>query len=269
MNFIYNYKCVKENYSPAYWFIFCRDAFLAEETQDSLRIPFFTDIRNLKLQLENVEYIGSMDGKDCYAAGIEEIKTLPGYSFHKLLPAFGRMDEAWFWITGRAFHLLGWSKRTRFCSVCGSRMSAATEERAKHCTGCSSRVYPRISPAVIVAITRDDKILLARSSRFTSSMQSVIAGFVEPGETLEDCVRREVKEEVGIEVKNIRYFSSQPWPFPDSLMISFIAEYSSGTLTIDNNEILEAGWYGTQELPEIPSKASVARKLIDWFLSSF
>jgi NAD+ diphosphatase len=144
-------------------------------------------------------------------------------------------------------------------------MDPVPEERAKQCTACSSRVYPRISPAVIVAITREDKLLLARASRFKTGMHSVIAGFVEPGETLEECVRREVSEEVGLEIKNIRYFSSQPWPFPDSLMIAFTAEYSSGEITVDNSEIVEANWYKADELPEIPGKASVARKLIDWF----
>lgn len=269
MNFIHNYKYVRENYPPAYWFIFYKDEFLAGETQGSLRIPFLTDIRALGLQMDNIEYTGSIDDKDCYAASIREARALPGYSFHKLLPAFAQLDEAWYWVAGRAFHLLNWSRKTRFCSICGGSMSAADDERARQCTGCNSRVYPRISPAVIVAITRGNKLLLAHASRFATAMYSVIAGFVEPGETLEDCVRREIKEEVGIEVDNIRYFGSQPWPFPDSLMIAFTAEYSSGTLTIDNNEIVEAGWYGADELPEIPGKVSIARKLIDWFREKY
>jgi NAD+ diphosphatase len=266
MHFIYEYKYVGDDYPPAYWFLFCRDEVLTEEVNGSLRIPFFPDIRELGLEPENVEYIGSADGRDCYAASVKDAAGPAGYSFHKLLPAYEQMDEAWFWITGRAFHMLGWSNRTRFCSVCGSRMAAVAEERARQCSGCGARVYPRISPAVIVAVLRDDRILLARASKFATPMHSVIAGFVEPGETLEACVRREVMEEVGIEIKNIRYFGSQPWPFPDSLMIAFTAEYSSGTLKADHNEILEAGWYGAQELPQIPGKASVARKLIDWFV---
>lgn len=267
MNFIYDYKYVEENYPPAYWFIFHQDGLLLEETPDRLRAPFIPDIRALGLTLENVGYIGSADGRDCFAAGIPEAASPSGYSLRKLLPAYEQMEEAWFWIAGRAYHLLEWIKKTRFCSVCGARMEAAAEERARHCPDCGGRVYPRISPAVIVAVTDGDRILLARNSKRVVPMYSVIAGFVEPGETLENCVRREVMEEVGIEVKNIRYFGSQPWPFPDSLMVAFTAEYSSGTLTVDNDEIIEAGWYKAEELAQvpIPTRASVARKLIDSF----
>ena len=266
MSFIYDYKRTTDSYPPAYWFIFCMDEILTEEFEGGLRIPFLPDIRSLGLEPENAEYIGSMDGRDCYAAGVREKAVPVGFSFQKLLPAYDRMEEDWFWIAGRAYHLLGWSLRNSFCSACGGRMEAVADERARQCTGCGIRIYPRISPAVIVSVTRGDKLLLARASRFNTPMYSVIAGFVEPGETLEDCVRREVMEEVGIEIKDIRYFGSQPWPFPDSLMIAFTAEYSSGALKIDNHEIVEAGWYGAHELPQIPGRASVARKLIDCFV---
>ena len=129
--------------------------------------------------------------------------------------------------------------------------------------------YPRISPAVIVAVVRDKRILLARSTRFTSSFHSVLAGFVETGETLEDAVRREIFEEVGIQVRNIRYFGSQPWPFPDSLMVAFTAEYAGGEITLDDNEIVTADWYSAAELPRVPGKISIARRLIDWFTETY
>ena len=126
--------------------------------------------------------------------------------------------------------------------------------------------FPRISPAIIVLVERDGKALLARSPRFKEGLFSTLAGFVEPGETLEDAVRREVKEEAGIDVKNIRYFGSQPWPFPDSLMVGFTAEYAGGEIKIDDNEILDARWFSAEDMPEIPGKISIARALIDYFL---
>lgn len=140
------------------------------------------------------------------------------------------------------------------------------DERAKVCPSCGFVNYPRISPAMIVAVTRGREILLAKGSRFQGGFYSVLAGFVEPGETFEECVEREIKEEVGLKVKNINYFGSQPWPFPDSLMVGFTAEYAGGDITIDNKEILDAGWYTAEGLPLIPGNGSIARRLIDWYV---
>jgi NAD+ diphosphatase len=140
---------------------------------------------------------------------------------------------------------------------------------AKECPQCGLIDFPRISPAVIVLVERDKKVLLARSSRFKDELYSVLAGFVDPGETLEEAVRREVKEEVNIEVSNIRYFGSQPWPFPDSLMIAFTAQYSGGEIHVDGTEILDTNWFDPDKLPTIPGKISIARALIDWFVSKY
>jgi NAD+ diphosphatase len=126
-----------------------------------------------------------------------------------------------------------------------------------------------MSPAIIVAVVRDGSVLLAHAARFPGAMYSVLAGFVEPGESLEDCVRREVKEEAGVELKNIRYFGSQPWPFPNSLMIGFTAEYAGGEVTMDMKEIVDAQWFTADHLPTIPDKISIARKLIDWFVEQY
>ena len=161
---------------------------------------------------------------------------------------------------------MDWDRDDQYCSRCGTKNERRSEERAKQCPACGSVSFPRISPAVIVLVERDGKALLARSGRFPEGLFSTIAGFVEPGETLEDAVRREVREETGIDVKNIRYFGSQPWPFPDSLMVGFTAEYAGGEITVDDNEILDARWFGAENLPEIPGKVSIARALIDWFL---
>ena len=152
---------------------------------------------------------------------------------------------------------------------CGSRTVDRTQERAKECPDCGLISYPSISPAIIVAVRKGNRILLAHSTRHRSGWYSVLAGFVEPGETLEACVRREVKEEVGLEVKNIRYFGSQPWPFPNSLMVGFTAEYGGGKIVLDDDEILAARWFAANNLPPIPGKYTIARHLIDHFVSAF
>jgi NAD+ diphosphatase len=145
-------------------------------------------------------------------------------------------------------------------------MQLRTDVRAKECRQCERLEFPRLSPAIIVLIEKEDTMLLARSPRFKAPFFSTLAGFVEPGESLEEAVHREVMEEVGISVKDIRYFGSQPWPFPDSLMIGFTAQYESGEIRIDPEEIAEASWYKTDNLPMIPGKLSIARMLIDWFI---
>jgi len=159
-----------------------------------------------------------------------------------------------------------WDRNHQYCGRCGSATADRQEERAKICPRCGLTAYPRISPAVIVAITRGEKILLARAHRFPYAMYSVIAGFVEAGESLEQCVRREIAEEVGITVKNLRYFGSQSWPFPNSLMVAFTAEHAGGEIRIDPSEIMDARWFTAADLPRIPDKASISRRLIDWFV---
>ena len=155
----------------------------------------------------------------------------------------------------------------RFCTQCRGELSHRDDVRAKECRQCGRLEFPRLSPAIIVLIERGDTLLLARSPRFAGQFFSVLAGFVEPGESLEDAVHREVMEEVGIAVREVRYFGSQPWPFPDSLMIGFTAQYDSGEIQVDGEEIIEAGWYAVGQLPQIPGRISIARKLIDFFIA--
>jgi len=174
-------------------------------------------------------------------------------------------DQDLFLLAGNANHILHWSNVNQFCGRCGGKTENAKEERAKICPACHNMIFPRISPATITAIIKEDKILLAHNQKFRKDLYSLIAGFVEPGETLEQCVRREIMEEVGLKVKNIQYFSSQPWPFPDSLMFAFTAEYESGDIKADQIEILDAGWFAADELPVIPSTDSIAGKMIRWF----
>ena len=163
----------------------------------------------------------------------DENQVLDGFQLKGLRETFGQLEEELIWIAGRANQLVDWSRNHQFCGQCGHPTEDKSEERAKICPACGLVNYPRLSPAVIMAVVRGDRLLLASNKRFKSGFYSVLAGFVEPGETLEECVAREIKEEVGISVKNIRYFGSQPWPFPNSLMVGFLADYAGGEIKAD------------------------------------
>jgi NAD+ diphosphatase len=187
-------------------------------------------------------------------------------TFKGLRQIYGCLNEDLFWIAARAVQIVDWDRTNQFCGKCGVELRMKTTERAKECPQCGLLLFPRLAPAIIVLVERGNKLLLARSRYFPSDMYSVIAGFVEPGESLEEAVVRELNEEVGVDVKDIRYFGSQPWPFPHSLMIGFIATYAGGEIFLDDEEIEDAGWFTADNLPRIPDKISIARKLIDWFL---
>lgn len=163
----------------------------------------------------------------------------------------------------RALALANWRAGSRYCGRCGSAQGDKPDETARLCPSCGSVTYPRLSPAVLARVHRDGRILLARNAAFKTGIFSVLAGFVEPGESFENCVVREVAEEVGIRVRNVRYLGSQPWPFPDSLMVGFEAEWESGELAPDGVEIAEAGWYGPDDHPPLPLPGSLSRRIID------
>jgi len=169
---------------------------------------------------------------------------------------------------GLARQLLHWRRAHRFCGVCGTPMRHHATERAMVCPACGHTAYPRINPVVITLITRGDQILLTHKAHGLLPFWSLVAGFVEAHETLEQAVAREIAEEVGLRVTNIRYAASQPWPFPNNLMFGFTAEYAGGEITPDGIEIAEAGWFGRDNLPPIPSRVSIARRLIDAFFAS-
>lgn len=265
--FVSSAKGPVEKTGRAYWFAFKERKMLCVIGGEEICPPLISDIRETGIHPVCELYLGMLDDVHCYAAEIGESTALPeGMAFHGLRNVYGRMDESLFKIAFKAVHTIEWDRTNRFCSICGSRNRFKHDERAKECPNCGYVSFPRISPAIIVLVEHNGKALLARSPHFKEGLFSVLAGFVEPGETLEDAVKREVKEEAGIDVKNIRYFGSQPWPFPDSLMIGFTAEYAGGEISIDNNEILDARWFGSEDMPNIPDKISISRALIDWFL---
>ncbi|VBB08812.1 nudix hydrolase [Lucifera butyrica] len=262
MEFESDFARVPEN---AYCFLFCDDEIVIKEVDGGDKIPFVYELKTLNNKPTQGYYIGMVDGNRFYAA-VGDKSSLKGFSFKKVRQVYGQIENSRYWLMLRAFHIISWMKLNRFCGCCGGSMKVFPNELAVQCVACERIVYPRISPAIIVAVIKDDKILLARSNRFPPGRYSVLAGFVEPGETLEDCVKRELKEEVGIGVTDIQYFGSQPWPFPDSLMVAFTARWSEGEISIDNNEIVDANWYSADNLPNLPGRDSIARRLIDWFV---
>ncbi|HEY9592906.1 MAG TPA: NAD(+) diphosphatase [Spirochaetia bacterium] len=238
-------------------------------TDESPDLPLFGDVRGRGLPLDVTHPLGSADGAECVSASVlPTVVAPPGMRFVPVRSLFGRIPDTAFKVIFRALEIGDWDRESRFCGRCGAATLMKDGERARECPSCGALIYPRISPAVIMAVVRDDTILLARAQRFAAGFYSVLAGFVEPGETLEECVAREVREETGIEVKNIRYFASQPWPFPHSLMVAFTAEHATGEIRVDHTELVDAAWYRADALPRIPDRLTVARRLIDWFVAS-
>jgi NAD+ diphosphatase len=255
-----------ERKGPAWWFAFQGPKLLVYQGSGSVSIPCFFDFAELGLTALSQHYLGHLNGRDCYAVELAEgIPPPPGMALEGLRQIYGRLDETLFWVATRAVQIVDWDRTHVFCGRCATPLRTKKDERAKECPVCGQLHFPRLAPAIIVLVERGHELLLARSRHFLPRMYSVLAGFVEPGESLEEAVAREVKEEVGIEVKDIKYFGSQPWPFPHSLMIGYTATYAGGEIALDDSEIEDAGWFTADHLPEIPGKISIARKLIDWF----
>lgn len=266
MKFVPEFKAPPGHDMSDLWFVFNKGKLLTRLDHDRHRIPNGADLVAGRLKPANVQYLGALDNRCCYGATLHGENGCPDrFQFTDLRALIGLLTEDLIWIAGRANHLVYWHRVHRYCGRCGHRTQDKAEERALVCATCGLVNYPRLSPAVIVAVTRGDRILLARNKRFRRPFYSVLAGFVEPGEDLEACVKREIREEAGIAVRNIRYFGSQPWPFPDSLMIGFTAEYAGGEITVDDVELTHADWFTRDNLPRIPPSLSIARQLIDAF----
>lgn len=205
--------------------------------------------------------IGTLDGETCTAIAFDG-DAPSGFAYMNLRALFARLDERTWHMAGRALQILEWDRTSTYCGACATPTEHVPNELARRCPKCDLSAYPRLAPAVIVLVERGDEALLAQPARFPM-FYSTLAGFVEPGETLEQTIAREIREEVGIEVRDPRYFGSQPWPFPHSLMIGFHASYASGELRVDPNELGDAKWFRFDALPTIPPRISIARALID------
>lgn len=212
-------------------------------------------------------YLGTWKGRPLYAVVSQELAPAVhgrAVSLREVL-ALHEPEQGCLACMGK--QLLHWRQQTRYCSACATPLQEKAGERARICPACQALYYPRINPAVTVSVTKDNKILLAHNRSFQNNVFSLVAGYVEVGESLEQAAAREVLEEVGIRIKNIRYWGSQPWPFPSSLMLGFLADYESGTIKPDGVEIDQAGWYALDALPDLPRPGSMARKIIDSLLT--
>jgi NAD+ diphosphatase len=210
-------------------------------------------------------FLGRLGDVACFAQWGPD--TAPaGAEYRNLREMLTGLHEPLGPLAGRARQLLEWDRDHRYCGRCGTPMQDKGDERAKTCPACAHLCFPRVSPAIIVGITHGDAILLCRNRRFPGSMHSIVAGFVDVGETLEQTVEREVAEEVGLQVRDIRYFGSQSWPFPSGLMLGFTAVAESGEIRVDGDEIVEAGWYTAANLPLIPRPGSISRRIIESLL---
>jgi NAD+ diphosphatase len=253
-----------ERNEAALWFAFHRGEILAVQSEDEWQLPCCLDLSELGLSAVRSLYLGIYRGKHCYASELEHAIALPdGHQLQGLRALLGNADETLAALAGRAFQIMEWDRNHQYCSRCGTPTEARRNERSRVCPKCKYTTYPPISPAIMILITRGREILLARKPEWVPKRFSALAGFVEPGETLEDTVRRETREEVGVEIKNLRYFGSQPWPFPHSLMIAFTAEYAGGDVRADGVEIAEARFFDVEDLPKLPPSISISRRMID------
>jgi NAD+ diphosphatase len=244
------------------------DLLAMEANATTPRLPTWSHLRAWGLATVRYQYLGVLDSEPCWSVELEERIELPaGVELTGIRGLYERLPEVEYALAGRAVQIIAWERDHQFCGRCATPTERVSGERARRCPNCGLTSYPRISPAVIVLIERGDRILLARGHAFVPGRFGIVAGFVEPGESLEEAVAREVQEEVGIELADIRYFGSQPWPFPHGIMIGFRAQALSAELSIDESELAEAGWYAIDDLPIIPAKLSIARRLIDAWAS--
>jgi len=216
--------------------------------------------------ISSQHYLGLLESHDLWVIVLHGLVAVDQHQWHGLRSQAGLISEAWFLLAGRALQIAQWFYDHRFCGRCGKPTETDSIDRAHVCKPCNLRFYPRISPCMIVLVTRGDELLLAHHARATRPVYTTLAGFVEAGERVEDAVHREVMEEVGVSLGALQYFTSQPWPFPSQLMLGFFAEYKAGDIVIDNVEIVDAKWFRYDNLPTTPSTNSVAGQLIEHYV---
>jgi NAD+ diphosphatase len=278
----YEHLVTCEAPGEAHWFVFRGDELLVEmgplrASSDDLRVSARPAWAKLPLQKNHnwlgpdtarTLYLGRLGGVQCWAAELPQRAEAPaGMAWSGLRALYTVLDDAHFALAGRALQLVAWDRTHQYCGRCGTPTQPKPDERARICPTCKLTAYPRLAPAVMALVHRrnqqKNEVLLGRSPHFPPGMYSALAGFAEPGESLEQCLAREVREEVGVRIRNMRYFASQPWPFPHSLMIAFVCEWRDGEITPQPGEIEDAKWFDVLQLPKLPSRISIARRLID------
>ena len=232
-------------------------------------LPTMAELRSEGISLTHVYPMGFFEGHDRICMFAESLPEIRGIRLVSLREYSETHSAEEFSVAGKAFLLADYARQHQHCGVCGAKTEYKTigNDRAFICSSCQHMVWPRVSNAIIVAVTKGDSILLAHNKNFAKDRYSVLAGFVEMGEVLEDTVRREVFEETGVRVKNIRYFGSQAWPFPNSYMLAFTAEYDGGEITVDEEEIEDARWFTKEEAEKVYRKSvSISSRLLEWFV---
>jgi NAD+ diphosphatase len=256
----------EEACNTGYWFVVHGGKLLVTRG-DLPRLPASDSPPVAGIDAAAVHYFGDYAGQPCRVIVVETVEQFgdPGgeFEWRGLRSLFGVMPDAEVGLAGRALQLAEWTRTHRHCGCCGTPMTRQAGERAMVCPACGFTAYPRIAPAMMVLVRRDDRILLGRAPHFLPGVYSALAGFVEAGESLEECVHREVLEEVAITVTNLRYFRSQSWPFPHSLMLAFNADYADGQLRPNPAELSDARWFALDALPQLPGRISISRALIN------
>lgn len=252
-----------------YWFVFQGSDLMLERTADGrYTIPFGenppTEVSN-KADIHDITPLGEAEVKTYNISS--DIQIDDKYELCGLRASFHRLPNELYLKAGKCEEILYWDKNTQYCGVCGGRMKLHTDI-SKKCEKCGKEVWPQLATAIIVLIHRGDDVLLVHANNFRGNYYGLVAGFVETGETLEQAVVREVQEETGLKIKNLHYFSSQPWPYPCGLMVGFYAEYESGEIALQRSELGAGGWFNRHNMPAIPDKLSIARRLIDNWLAN-
>lgn len=252
-----------------YWFVFCKTDVMLEKNGDgTYTIPLSEECPITLKEWQTPHRITPMDdGTEVRTVSIDApITNQERYEMCGLRPSFYKLSKQLYLKAGKCQEILYWDKNTQFCGVCGAPMKLHTDI-SKRCTNCGKEVWPQLATAIIVLIHRGDDVLLVHARNFKGDFYGLVAGFVETGETLEEAVRREVMEETGLTITNLCYFGSQPWPYPCGLMVGFNADYVSGEVHLQRSELSKGAWFNKNNLPTIPEKLSIARKLLDNWLN--
>lgn len=249
------------------WFVFERTSLLVYAGSPTPMLPLPADVAGL-IDPARRRFVGMLGDTPCWAAPLMPGRNLPdAHAVENMRMLFNRLPDDLLAIGGRAIQMLEFDRSHRYCGACATETEVFEGGRSRKCPNCGETYYPKISPAMMVLIKRETpsgrQLLLGRSGRFPRGMYSALAGFVEPSESIEECIHREAFEEVGVRVRNLRYFSSQGWPFPNSLMIAYVADWESGDITPQEGEIEDAQWFSLDALPQLPHRLSIARRLID------